>query len=135
MPCSLAGCRPAASTLWQGGPGTGKTVVADQMCLPHSRRGPRNRRRAVARPRRISLHPVRRTHHRWARRRSEAAAALPGDPEHSIVKTILVVDDEADIAQTLQAFIELHGYGVVLAYDGVEALRKVLEEPPDLIIT
>lgn len=51
------------------------------------------------------------------------------------MKTILVVDDEADIAQTLQAFIELHGYGVVLAYDGVEALRKVLEEPPDLIIT
>lgn len=51
------------------------------------------------------------------------------------MKTILVVDDETDIAQTLQAYIELHGYCVVLAYDGVEALHKVLDEPPDLIIT
>jgi two-component system alkaline phosphatase synthesis response regulator PhoP len=51
------------------------------------------------------------------------------------VKTILIVDDEADIALTLQAFIELHGFRVVLAYDGVEALQKVLEDPPDLVVT
>lgn len=51
------------------------------------------------------------------------------------MKTILVVDDEADIALTLQTFIELHGFRVVLAYDGVEALQKVQEDPPDLIVT
>jgi CheY-like chemotaxis protein len=51
------------------------------------------------------------------------------------VKTILVVDDEVDIALMLQTFIELHGYRVVIAYDGVEALNKVLEDPPDLIVT
>ncbi|MBN1236855.1 MAG: response regulator [Gammaproteobacteria bacterium] len=51
------------------------------------------------------------------------------------MKTILVVDDEADIALTLQAFVELHGFRVVVAYDGVEALQKALSDPPDLIVT
>lgn len=51
------------------------------------------------------------------------------------MKTILVVDDEADIAMTLKVFIELYGYRVATAFDGLEGLRKALEEPPDLMIT
>lgn len=51
------------------------------------------------------------------------------------MKTVLVVDDEVSIAETLRMFLELHGYGVVTAYDGRDALRKALEEPPDLVVT
>jgi CheY-like chemotaxis protein len=51
------------------------------------------------------------------------------------MKTILIVDDEIDIAETLQSFLELNGYRVIIAFDGQEALHKVLEQKPDLIIT
>lgn len=51
------------------------------------------------------------------------------------MKTILVVDDEADIALTLKAFIELHGFRVLTAFDGLEGLHKALDEPPDLVVT
>ena len=40
---------------------------------------------------------------------------------------ILVVDDEPDIRETLQDYLELHGYGVSQA-DGGEALRAAIAE-------
>ncbi|NLE88517.1 MAG: response regulator [Myxococcales bacterium] len=51
------------------------------------------------------------------------------------MKTILVVDDEVDIAATLAEFLELSGYRVVVAHDGREGLQKALEATPDLVIT
>lgn len=51
------------------------------------------------------------------------------------MKTILIVDDEIDIAETLQSFLELNGYRVIIASDGQEGLHKVLEQKPDLVIT
>lgn len=51
------------------------------------------------------------------------------------MKTILIVDDEVDIAETLQSFLELNGYRVIVAFDGRDALHKVLEQKPDLVIT
>lgn len=51
------------------------------------------------------------------------------------MRTILIVDDEPDIGEVLQAFLELHGYRVVVSLDGRDALRKAIENPPDLIVT
>ncbi|RAK20551.1 two-component system response regulator VicR [Anoxybacillus vitaminiphilus] len=49
-------------------------------------------------------------------------------------KRILVVDDEKPIADILQFNLKKEGYEVVCAYDGVEALQKVEELVPDLIL-
>jgi two-component system response regulator VicR len=44
------------------------------------------------------------------------------------------VDDEMPIADILQFNLEKEGYKVTCAYDGLEALRKVEEVKPDLIL-
>jgi len=49
-------------------------------------------------------------------------------------KKILAVDDEKHIVRLVQVNLERAGYQVVTAYDGVEALKKVEEEQPDLIV-
>lgn len=49
--------------------------------------------------------------------------------------TILVVDDEAEIRQLLQEFLERNGFGVVTAEDGQQALKMAGEHIPDLVIT
>ena len=47
---------------------------------------------------------------------------------------ILVVDDERPIAEILKYNLEREGYEVVLAFDGEEALERLEEEEPDLIL-
>lgn len=49
-------------------------------------------------------------------------------------KTILVVDDEPRIAEAVSMNLELEGCQVSSASDGQEALRKITEELPDLVI-
>lgn len=49
-------------------------------------------------------------------------------------KKILVVDDEQPIADILEFNLKKEGYDVVCAYDGEEALQKVEEERPDLVL-
>jgi len=49
-------------------------------------------------------------------------------------KKILVVDDERPIVRLVQVNLEHAGYEVVTAYDGKEALEKVEQEKPDLIV-
>ena len=48
---------------------------------------------------------------------------------------ILVVDDERQITRVLRTSLQSSGYEVVVAHDGVEALARFQESPPDLIIT
>ncbi|WP_461240106.1 response regulator YycF [Paucilactobacillus sp. N302-9] len=50
------------------------------------------------------------------------------------MKKILVVDDEKPISDIIKFNLTKEGYAVVVAYDGEEALEKVEEEKPDLII-
>ena len=50
------------------------------------------------------------------------------------MKKILVVDDEKPISDIIKFNLEKEGYEVVTAFDGEEALEKVLEEEPALII-
>ncbi|MBW1763161.1 MAG: response regulator [Deltaproteobacteria bacterium] len=49
-------------------------------------------------------------------------------------KRILVVDDEPDFAAIVQLNLEKEGFEVDVAYDGVEALKKVKASPPDAIV-
>jgi DNA-binding response OmpR family regulator len=51
-----------------------------------------------------------------------------------VTKTILIVEDELDIAEALQATLEAQGYRVVLAANGREALEGLDEVRPDLAI-
>ncbi|MFO7945598.1 MAG: response regulator [Armatimonadota bacterium] len=51
-----------------------------------------------------------------------------------MAKTILVVDDERHIVRLVEVNLERAGYDVVTAYDGVEALEKVEEDDPDMIV-
>ena len=50
------------------------------------------------------------------------------------MKTILVVDDESDVADVFAATLEDEGYRVVLASNGVEGLKRLNEVHPDLLI-
>lgn len=47
---------------------------------------------------------------------------------------ILVVDDEKSIADIVKFNLEKEGYKVYLAYDGEEAIEKIYELLPDLIL-
>ena len=49
-------------------------------------------------------------------------------------KKILAVDDEKHIVRLVQVNLERQGYEVITAYDGKEALQKVEEERPDLVV-
>jgi DNA-binding response OmpR family regulator len=47
---------------------------------------------------------------------------------------ILVVDDEVDIVDFIDDYLTGEGYEVIKAYDGVEALDKMRQEFPDLVV-
>jgi two-component system, OmpR family, alkaline phosphatase synthesis response regulator PhoP len=49
-------------------------------------------------------------------------------------KTILAVDDERSIVRLVQVNLERHGYEVVTAFDGREALEKIAEARPDMLV-
>ena len=48
--------------------------------------------------------------------------------------TVLLVDDNAQNLELLQAFLESLPVKLVTAFDGVDALEKVAEHKPDLIL-
>ena len=47
---------------------------------------------------------------------------------------ILIVDDNIDFCENVRDIVELRGFGVVTAANGVEAVQKTKETRPDLII-
>lgn len=54
--------------------------------------------------------------------------ALRGD------RSVLIVEDERDLADMLKFHLERAGYGVAVAGDGAAALRKVQDSQPDLVL-
>ena len=50
-------------------------------------------------------------------------------------RKILLVDDEVGFAEILRELLQMDGYEVVLVYDGQEALDKLNEYVPNLIIS
>ncbi len=49
-------------------------------------------------------------------------------------KKILIVDDEVDLVDTVRFPLEIEGYGVLVAYNGEDALNLARKENPDLIL-
>jgi len=47
---------------------------------------------------------------------------------------VLVVDDEPDVVRYFTAVLEENGYAPTSAADGIEALAKVRQDPPDLVM-
>jgi DNA-binding response OmpR family regulator len=52
----------------------------------------------------------------------------------SLRKTILVVEDDADLRRMFRTALVIEGFDVKEAADGLDALRKLDEYPPDLIV-
>jgi CheY-like chemotaxis protein len=50
------------------------------------------------------------------------------------MRTILVADDEFDLASTLRAILEGEGYRVVTCANGREAMEQLAAAPPDLVM-
>ena len=49
-------------------------------------------------------------------------------------RTIMVVDDNPDIVDSVKTILEVKGYGVQFAYSGQEVFDLLGEQKPDLII-
>src|SRR5262245_60001555 len=56
-------------------------------------------------------------------------------PEESVKKTILLVDDSADIREVYQQVLEGAGYAVTCAASGEEALARAMTQRFDLILS
>lgn len=50
------------------------------------------------------------------------------------MKTIMVVDDDPDVVETVKQVFEDKGYEIMTAFDGDECLKRIEEETPDLIL-
>ena len=51
-----------------------------------------------------------------------------------MTKKILIADDEVNIVISLEFLMKREGFEVVIASDGEEAIAKILEEKPDLVL-
>ncbi len=49
-------------------------------------------------------------------------------------KKILIVDDEPDVVAFLKKRLQARDYNVISANDGIEGLKKAIDEKPDLIL-
>jgi signal transduction histidine kinase len=66
----------------------------------------------------------------------EQPRAAPGEPAARAQRprTILVVDDNNDAADTLAQLVTLFGHTAQVAYDGTTALAKARASPPDVML-
>jgi DNA-binding NtrC family response regulator len=49
--------------------------------------------------------------------------------------TILVVDDDPDLLQSLRVLLEAYDYGVIMAANAAAAIAAVADNKPDLVLT
>lgn len=49
-------------------------------------------------------------------------------------KNILMIDDDKDLANSLKAYFEAHGYAMRLAHSGAEGMGEIERGRPDLIL-
>src|SRR5947209_9036963 len=59
---------------------------------------------------------------------------LPSHDTHRPASTVLVVDDNAQNVELMQAYLESLNCTVHVAVDGIDALEKVPKTNPDLIL-
>ena len=69
------------------------------------------------------------------------AAAMPidavpaGPPRAALAPLVLVVDDSLTVRRVTQRLLAREGYRVALAKDGMDALEKLAEETPSLVLS
>lgn len=51
-----------------------------------------------------------------------------------MAKTVLIVEDFADIRKMMKIVLKMYGYRVVEAADGYEAIQIAFNDPPDIIL-
>ena len=49
-------------------------------------------------------------------------------------KRVLLAEDETDLRKMMKILLEIHGFDVIEAADGYEAVEKAVDELPDLIL-
>ena len=47
---------------------------------------------------------------------------------------LLIIDDDVSLAKMLHEFLELHGFRVDVVHEGEAGLKRINEDPPDLVI-
>ena len=50
------------------------------------------------------------------------------------MQTILVCDDDKEIVEAIQIYLEQEGYEVLTAYDGMQALQQIRQNHIDLLV-
>jgi CheY-like chemotaxis protein len=58
----------------------------------------------------------------------------PAEPSAARSKTVLIVDDHVDAADTLAALLQAWGYRTLVAYDGPAALAALQDTVPDIAL-
>jgi CheY-like chemotaxis protein len=72
--------------------------------------------------------------HGWAEIVSHNGGAIDRPPPSARTPVVLVVDDESSLQIFTESLLTAHGYRVVVARDGREALRYLRDQCPDLIV-
>jgi chemosensory pili system protein ChpA (sensor histidine kinase/response regulator) len=87
----------------------------------------------------LILNPVALSHHMdhhpdLRPKASLAVAAAAAVESRSKDAVVMVVDDSLTVRKVTQRMLEREGYQVILAKDGVDALEKLQEQTPDLML-
>src|SRR5271157_4275638 len=71
---------------------------------------------------------------RWSMPETALSRFSSTPDDASSLGTVLIVDDESAIRESLQTVLELEGYTVDTASDGAEGLARLAERPYDLVL-
>ncbi|RMF87357.1 MAG: response regulator [Planctomycetota bacterium] len=66
--------------------------------------------------------------------RKTEGATVSNDSDQAAKKRILLVDDDAEIIESMRMALEAMGYEILVARDGNQGLAMVDRERPDLVI-
>jgi chemosensory pili system protein ChpA (sensor histidine kinase/response regulator) len=67
--------------------------------------------------------------------RNAAGSQLPAAPVAPQIPLVLVVDDSITVRRVTQRLLQREGYRVALAADGLQALEKLAEEKPTVVLS
>ena len=67
-------------------------------------------------------------------KKDDSSTPLTPDQSTQKIRSILVVDDNVDAADTLGAMLEAWGYDVTVAHDGPAALAALQDTTPDIAL-
>ncbi|MFN2291516.1 MAG: response regulator [Anaerolineae bacterium] len=66
--------------------------------------------------------------------RGEASEEASEEASNEVLATVLVVDDDPDFVEITSCILRAHGYGVLTAANGREALDLLHQRKPDLVL-